>query len=130
MPLKCDYLIVGAGFAGCVFAERMASQDNKRCLIVDRRRHIGGNSYDEYNSAGVLVHKYGPHYFRTNSPRIWEYLSQFTSWHHVRYRILAWSDGRFWQFPINLNTIEQFLGRESSTEEMTALLAHATSPRR
>lgn len=120
---KCDYLIVGAGFAGCVFAERMASQDNQRCLIVDRRPHIGGNSHDEYNAAGVLVHKYGPHYFRTNSPKIWNYLSQFTSWHHVHYKVLAWTDGRFWQFPINLNTLEQLLGRKSSPEEMSALLA-------
>lgn len=123
MPWNCDYLIVGAGFAGCVFAERMASQDGKRCIIVDRRNHIGGNSHDEFNSVGVLVHKYGPHYFRTNSTRIWEYLSQFTDWHHVHYRILAWTGGRFWQFPINLNTIEQMLGRESSEEEMRGLLA-------
>src|SRR5690242_13109538 len=73
-----DYLIVGAGFAGSVLAERLASQDGMRVLVVDRRPHIGGNAYDHYNEAGLLIHKYGPHIFHTNSARIFSYLSQFT----------------------------------------------------
>ena len=78
-----DYLIVGAGFAGAVLAERLASQRGATCLVIDKRAHIAGNAYDRYDSAGVLVHTYGPHYFRTNSDRIVAYLSQFTEWRAV-----------------------------------------------
>jgi len=128
MPIECDYLIVGAGFSGLVLAERLSSQCGKQCLIVEKRDHIGGNAQDEYDDAGVLIHKYGPHYFRTNSPRIVEYLSQFTEWHPVEYKILSWSDGRYWNFPINLNTFEQLIGRESSEEEFAAYLAEKRVP--
>ena len=118
-----DYLIVGAGFAGSVLAERLASQEGKRCLVVERRGHVGGNAFDRHDEAGVLLHAYGPHYFRTNSDRIVQYLSQFTEWRPFEYRILSWTDGCHWQFPINLNTFEQFIGRPSSTEEMEETLA-------
>ena len=118
-----DFLIVGAGFAGSVLAERIASQLGKTCLIVEKRNHIGGNAYDHYDGAGVLLHTYGPHYFRTNSQRIIDYLSQFTEWREVQYKILSWTHGRYWQFPINLNTFEQLIGRPSTTEEMEAQLA-------
>ncbi len=117
-----DYLIAGAGFAGSVLAERLASQCGATCLVVDRRNHIGGNAHDCYNAAGVLVHPYGPHYFRTNSDRIVEYLSQFTEWQPTEYKILSWTAGRYWQFPINLNTFEQILGRSSTSEEMQRTL--------
>ena len=123
-----DYLIVGAGFAGAVLAERLASQRGATCLVIDRRAHIAGNAYDRYDAAGVLIHSYGPHYFRTNSDRIVEYLSQFTEWHHVDYKILSWTDGRYWQFPINLNTFEQLLGRPSTSEEMERTLAEWRVP--
>jgi UDP-galactopyranose mutase len=118
-----DFLIVGAGFAGSVLAERIASQLGKTCLIVEKRNHIGGNAYDHYDGAGVLLHTYGPHYFRTNSQRIIDYLSQFTEWREVEYKILSWTNGRYWQFPINLNTFEQLIGRPSTTEEMETQLA-------
>ncbi len=117
-----DYLIVGAGFAGAVLAERLASQLGRRCLVVDRRDHIGGNAYDFHDRAGVLLHRYGPHYFRTNSERIRDYLGQFTAWTPAAYKVLSWTDGRYWQFPINLNTFEQFIGRSSNGEEMAATL--------
>ncbi len=123
-----DYLIVGAGFAGSVLAERLASQCGAMCLVIDRREHIGGNAFDKFDAAGVLIHPYGPHYFRTNSDRIVAYLSQFTEWHPVNYKILAWTGGRYWQFPINLNTFEQLLGRPSSSEEMEATLAEWRVP--
>src|SRR5438552_405444 len=120
---KFDFLIVGAGFAGTVLAERIASQLGKSCLVVEKRHHIGGNAYDHYDAAGVLVHDYGPHYFRTNSQRVIDYLSQFTEWREVEYKILSWTHGRYWHFPINLNAFEQLIGRPSTTEEMEAQLA-------
>ncbi len=123
-----DFLIVGAGYAGAVLAERLASQCGKKCLVIDRRNHIGGNSHDYYDAAGVLLHKYGPHYFRSNSERIVEYLSQFTEWHPVDYKILCHVDGRYWQFPINLNTFEQLIGRPSTSEEMEATFAEWRIP--
>jgi UDP-galactopyranose mutase len=122
------FLIVGAGFSGLVLAERLSNELGAECTIVEKRSQIGGNARDEYDAAGVLVHKYGPHYFRTNAPRIVEYLSRFTEWHPVDYKILSYSDGRYWKFPINLNTFEQFLGRESTSEEFEAWLASKRVP--
>src|SRR5689334_3274063 len=122
MSDSVDYLIVGAGFSGAVLAERLATQLGRTSLIVEKRGHIGGNAYDHYNAAGILLHTYGPHYFRTNSDRIVDYLSQFTEWHAVEYKINSWTEGRFWQFPINLNTFEQLIGRPSTGEEMQAQL--------
>ena len=121
--MKVDFLIVGAGFAGSVLAERIATQLGKTCLVIDRRDHIAGNAYDYYDQAGILLHKYGPHYFRTNSQRVIEYLSQFTDWHQVEYEIRSWSGGQLWHFPINLNTFEQLIGRTATTAEMEAQLA-------
>lgn len=120
--MKFDYLIVGAGFSGAVLAERLASQRGKRCLVIDKRPHIAGNAYDRPSDAGVLIHQYGPHYFRTNSQRIVDYLSNFTEWHPVDYNILSWTQDAYWQFPINLNTFEQIIGRESTSEEMQRTL--------
>jgi UDP-galactopyranose mutase len=122
MRKKVDCLVVGAGFSGLTVAERLTTQKGKTCLLVEKRDHLGGNAYDKYDEAGVLIHNYGPHYFRTNAPRIVDYLSQFTEWRKVDYKILSFSDGRYWNFPINLNTFEQFLGRPSTSEEMEAWL--------
>jgi UDP-galactopyranose mutase len=126
--MKFDFLIVGAGFAGSVLAERISSQLDRTCVVVERRSHIGGNAYDHYDNAGVLLHDYGPHYFRTNSQRIVDYLSQFTQWHPVQYKILSWTNGRYWQFPINLNTFEQLIGHPATSEEMEAQLAEWRVP--
>jgi UDP-galactopyranose mutase len=113
-----DFLIIGAGFSGLVTAQRLAAAGWK-CVVVDRRSHLGGNAHDGLNQAGVLVHHYGPHYFRSNSQRIVDYLSAFTEWHQVSYTIKSHARGRYWSFPINLNTFEEFLGRESTTDEFT-----------
>jgi len=128
MLISVDCLIVGAGFAGLTIAERLTTQQGKTCLVVEKRDHLGGNAYDKYDEAGVLIHTYGPHYFRTNAPRIVDYLSQFTEWHPVEYKILSYSDGRYWNFPINLNTFEQFLGRPSTSEEMEEWIAEHRVP--
>ncbi len=123
-----DNLIVGAGFSGITIAERLANVAGQRSLIVERRRHIGGNAYDHYDDHGVLLHTYGPHYFRTNSPKIREYLSAFTEWHPVDYEIRSWARGRYWFFPVNLNTFEQLIGRTSTSEEMENWLASNRVP--
>src|SRR5919199_3496840 len=105
-----DYLIVGAGFAGSVLAERLAVGSGKRVLICDKRNHIGGNAYDHYNDDGILVHKYGPHIFHTNARDVFEYLSQFTEWRPYEHRVRASVDGLLVPLPINLDTINQLYG--------------------
>jgi UDP-galactopyranose mutase len=118
-----DYLIVGAGFSGLVAAERLCHQYGKRCLVVDKRDHIGGNAYDHKDPYGVLIHPYGPHYFRTNSDQVLTYLSQFTKWIPGNYRVHARTRNQFWSFPVNLKTFEQYLGRSASSEEMETWLS-------
>jgi UDP-galactopyranose mutase len=105
-----DYLIVGAGYAGSVLAERLASDSGKKVLIVDRRPHIAGNAYDHYNDAGILIHKYGPHIFHTNSREVFEYLSRFTKWRAYEHRVLASVDGQLLPIPINLDTVNRLYG--------------------
>lgn len=105
-----DYLIVGAGFAGSVVAERLARKFNKRVLICDRRAHIGGNAYDFYNEDGILIHKYGPHIFHTNSAEVFEYLSQFTEWRRYEHRVVASVDGKLVPIPINRTTLNMLYG--------------------
>lgn len=126
--MSYDYLIVGAGFSGIVLAERLTTQLGRKCLLIDKRTNIGGNAFDYYDRAGVLVHKYGPHYFRTNSNKIIKYLSKFTKWHQVEYKIKSYTDGRYWSFPINLNTFEEFIGMKSTSEEMQKWLADNRIP--
>jgi UDP-galactopyranose mutase len=123
MTWTFDYLIVGAGFAGLTMAERLTTQRGKTCLVVDKRPHIGGNAADRYDDHGVLIHPYGPHYFRTNSPKIVAYLSHFTDWRPVEYEVLSYTDDRYWRFPINLNTFEQLIGRSATSAEMERWLA-------
>jgi UDP-galactopyranose mutase len=113
-----DYLVVGAGFAGAVCAERLASA-GRRVLVVDRRPHIGGNAYDEVDAAGVLVHRYGPHIFHTNAASVFAYLSRFTAWRPYEHRVRALVDGALLPIPINLDTVNAVFG-ESLTEETVA----------
>lgn len=105
-----DWLIVGAGFAGSVLAERIASQRGERVLIVDKRPHIAGNAYDRHNEAGILVHEYGPHIFHTNSAQIFDYLSKFTQWRPYEHRVLAQVDHQLLPIPINLDTVNKLYG--------------------
>jgi UDP-galactopyranose mutase len=117
---RYDYLIVGAGFAGAVMAERLAAGSGKRVLVVDRRPHIAGNAYDEYNAAGQLYHKYGPHIFHTNSADVFGYLSRFTEWRPYEHRVLGQVDGQLVPIPINRTTINRLYGQTLSTEEEAA----------
>lgn len=118
-----DWLIVGAGFAGSVLAERLASQRNEKVLIVDRRNHIGGNAYDFYDDAGVLIHRYGPHIFHTNAQSIVDYLSQFTQWRPYEHRVLGQVDGQLVPIPINLDTVNKLYGLDLREEELEAWFA-------
>ncbi|RNI26067.1 UDP-galactopyranose mutase [Rufibacter latericius] len=113
-----DYLIVGAGFAGSVLAERLATYSNKKVLIIDKRSHIAGNAYDHYNEDGILVHKYGPHIFHTNSKEVFEYLGQFTEWRPYEHRVLASVDGQQVPMPINLDTINKLYGLSLTSFEL------------
>jgi len=119
---RVDFLIIGAGFSGLVAAERL-SNAGFRCVVVDKRSHLGGNAHDRIDGAGVLVHAYGPHYFRSNSRRVVDYLSRFTSWQDADYRIKSYTDGRYWSFPVNLNTFEELTGHAATTAEFEAWLA-------
>lgn len=100
-----DYLIVGAGFSGCTLAERIATVLQKKVLIVDKRNHIGGNAYDYYNNEHILVHKYGPHIFHTNSHKVWDYLSRFTEWNNYFHHVLGYVEGKLIPVPFNLNSL-------------------------
>jgi len=118
-----DYLIVGAGYAGSVLAERLARGSGKQILVVDRRPHIGGNAYDHYDDAGILVHKYGPHIFHTNSKEVFDYLSRFTDWRQYQHRVLASVDGQLVPIPINLDTINKLYGLQLNAFQMEEFLA-------
>ena len=118
-----DWLIVGAGFAGSVLAERLANQRNERVLIIDRRPHIGGNAYDRYDEAGLLIHQYGPHIFHTNAKQIFDHLSQFTEWRPYEHRVLAEVDGLLLPIPINLDTVNKLYRLNLTSEELEGWFA-------
>jgi UDP-galactopyranose mutase len=124
-----DYLIVGAGFAGSVLAERLARVAGKRVLICDKRSHIAGNAYDHYDDAGVLVHRYGPHIFHTNSRDVYEYLSQFTGWRPYEHRVRASVDGQLLPIPINLDTVNQLYGLALTSFQVAEFFASAAEKR-
>lgn len=104
-----DYIIVGAGLAGAVIAERIANVLDKKILIIERRNHIGGNCYDEVDETGIIVHRYGPHIFRTNDKKVFNYLSQFTEWNYYQHRVLGFIDGKFAPIPFNFNSLRTLL---------------------
>jgi UDP-galactopyranose mutase len=124
-----DWLVVGAGFAGSVLAERLAAQRGDRVLVIDRREHIAGNAYDHLDEAGVLIHRYGPHIFHTNSEAVFAHLSRFTEWRPYEHRVLAEvvspTTGQTVQvpMPINLDTINQLYGLNLSEDELEGWFA-------
>jgi UDP-galactopyranose mutase len=124
-----DYLIVGAGFAGSVLAERLATQARKTVLVVEKRSHIGGNAYDCYDDAGILIHKYGPHIFHTNASDVFEYLSQFTRWRPYQHRVLASVNGQLVPIPINLDTINRLYGTNLTSFQVEEFFQSVAEPR-
>ncbi|MBV8738188.1 MAG: UDP-galactopyranose mutase [Alphaproteobacteria bacterium] len=123
-----DWLVVGAGFAGSVIAERLAGQRDEKVLLIDRRPHIGGNAYDRHDKAGILIHQYGPHIFHTNSKLVFDYLSNFTDWRPYEHRVLAEVDGLQVPIPINLNTINRLYGLALTPIELEGWLAARAEP--
>jgi len=124
-----DYLVVGAGFAGAVVAERMARKFHKRVMIVDKRPHIGGNAYDKLDNAGVMIHQYGPHIFHTNSSEVVTYLSRFTKWRPYEHRVLASVDGQLVPVPINLDTVNRIYGLNLTGPELETWFASVAEKR-
>lgn len=123
-----DFLIVGAGFAGSVAAEQLASK-GKKVMVIDKRDHIGGNAYDDYDRHGILIHKYGPHIFHTNSQRIFEYLSRFTQWRQYEHRVLASVDGKLLPIPINLDTVNRLYDLDLNEGELKQYFERVRIPR-
>src|SRR5919202_6241019 len=124
-----DYMVVGAGFAGSVLAERLAAGSGKAVILVDRRPHVGGNAYDCHDADGILVHKYGPHIFHTNSKDVFDYLSRFTEWWQYEHRVKACVDGKLLPIPINLDTINGLYGLCLTERDVGAFLAERAEPR-
>ena len=123
MKQQFDYLIVGAGFAGSVLAERLAAGSDRRVLVIDRRAHVGGNAFDRYDAAGILIHQYGPHIFHTNSGEVFNYLSRFTRWRPYEHRVLASVRGMLLPIPINLDTVNRLYGLDLDSDSLEAFFA-------
>lgn len=105
--MNYDVVIVGAGFAGSVLAERIANHSNKKVLLIEKRQHIGGNCFDYFDKNGILIHKYGPHIFHTKNKKVWDYLSQFTDWIEYYHKVLAVVEGKKIPVPFNLNSLKK-----------------------
>ena len=121
-------LITGAGFAGSTIARALADAGRKVHLI-DRRAHIGGNAFDELDAHGVLVHRYGPHIFHTNSEKVWEFLSRFTEWRPYEHRVLGVVDGKHYPFPINRDTLNLLYGLNLDEAGAAAFFERVREPR-
>ena len=123
-----DWLVVGAGFAGAVLAERLASERDERVLVIDRRPHVAGNAFDHLDAAGVMVHRYGPHIFHTNSDAVFAHLSRFTQWRPYEHRVLGEVDGMRVPIPINLDTVNMLYGLSLTSDELEGWFAARAEP--
>lgn len=124
-----DVLVVGAGFAGSVFARLAAEELALRVLVIDRRPHIAGNAHDALDAHGILCHSYGPHIFHTNAPPVYDFLSRFTAWRPYEHRVLAEADGQLVPIPINRTTLNRLYGLTLTTDEQAAaFLAERAEP--
>src|SRR5580704_6331746 len=119
--MAIDWTVVGAGFTGATFAERMAKA-GKRVIVVERRSHVGGNAWDEKNDYGILVHRYGPHIFHTNSDVVWSYLSNFTAWRPYEHRVLGLIEGKLVPIPFNLDSLAALFPEEAAARTENALI--------
>ena len=113
--MKQYNIVVGSGIAGAVVARRVAEEKNEKVIVIEKKNHIGGYCYDYRDKNGILVHKFGPHIFRTNSRAVWDYVSRFSSWEEYQHKVLSYVNGSFYPIPINLDTVNGFLGTEFSS---------------
>lgn len=120
--MRHEWIVVGAGLVGCTLAERIASQLDQRVLVIDARDHVGGNTFDEFDDHGVLVHRYGIHAFHTNDESVWNYLSRFTEWRFYEHRVLAEVDGQLVPVPFNLNTLDKLFPPDQAANLRKLLL--------
>lgn len=123
-----DLVVVGSGFFGLTVAERVASQLDKRVLVLERRHHIGGNAYSEPEpETGIEVHTYGAHLFHTSNKRVWDYVNQFTDFTDYQHRVFGKYQGQVYPLPMNLALINQFFGKSHSPDEARELIAEQAS---
>ena len=127
-PSDIHLLIVGAGPVGCTIAERAAAIKGWNSVLLDKRDHIGGNCHDCKNSYGQLIHKYGPHYFRTNDEEVFRYLSNFTDWIQGDYVVKSLVNDHLYPFPINLSTLERYFNCKLDGEKARELLNRLSIP--
>ncbi len=126
--MKYDFVVVGAGLSGITMAERIASQLGKTVLVIEKRPYIGGNVYDEYDEAGILIGKYGPHTFHTDDKEVFDYILQFTEWNEYEHRVVSYVDGKFVPFPISINTINELYNLDLTPEEFERFIAERKVP--
>lgn len=120
------YLVVGSGFYGAVMAERLAQDRGSRVVVIEKRNHIGGNSYSENDpETGIECHSYGSHIFHTGDERVWNYMNRFCTFNRYRHKVLTRHAGRTHTMPINLDTINAFYGANMAPDEARAFLAAA-----
>jgi len=118
-----DYLIVGAGFFGSVCARELTDM-GKKCLVIDRRSHIGGNCYTS-DKEGIHVHEYGPHIFHTDKKEIWDYINRFAEFNNFRYHGIAETCGEFYSLPFNMWTFYQIYGATTPAAAKIAIKANS-----
>lgn len=132
--MNFDIVVIGAGISGATLAERYATEQNKKVLVLEKRSHIGGNCYDYYNDDGILVSKYGAHLFHTNFEDVWEYVQKFSDWYPYEHRVKAFVDNKLVPIPVNIVTVNELFGEHITSEaEMDAWLTqnqfHITDPK-
>lgn len=111
-----DSIVIGTGFAGSIIARELAERGGENVLVIEKRAHIAGNCYDYKEEHGILIHKYGPHIFHTNSDRVYEYLSRFTEWYEYNHEVAADVNGQLIPVPFNLNTLHMVYGEEMANQ--------------
>jgi UDP-galactopyranose mutase len=118
-----DLVVVGSGFFGLTVARQAADELGLKVLVIEKRNHIGGNAYSEFDpETGIEVHKYGSHLFHTSNERVWEYVNRFTAFNHYQHKVWAKHRGELFPMPINLDTINKFFGKSFDSEEAKAFI--------